>query len=69
MPDGIRVLTGSETTVNYGLLKNNLVSYLGRIIYSFADKYTLTGTLRRDHLDLVQKPNGEISLLFLVHGT
>lgn len=49
MPDGIRVLAGSKQPAINGFdTKNNLVSYLGRLIYSFDDKYTLTGTLRRD---------------------
>ncbi|RZF58327.1 SusC/RagA family TonB-linked outer membrane protein [Sphingobacterium corticibacterium] len=34
--------------VNYGAQENRLLSYIGRINYSFAEKYLFTGSLRAD---------------------
>ena len=48
---GVRVLSigDSETlTASNGLTENTLVSILGRVNYSFREKYLLTGTVRRD---------------------
>jgi TonB-linked SusC/RagA family outer membrane protein len=49
IPDGIRVLAGAKQPAVSGYdIQNNLVSYLGRMIYSYDDKYILTATFRRD---------------------
>jgi TonB-linked SusC/RagA family outer membrane protein len=49
IPDNIFVLGGAvQPAVNGYNLENNLVSYLGRVIYSYDNKYTLSATIRRD---------------------
>lgn len=49
LPDGIRVMAGGAEPSSVGLAsENNLVSYLGRAIYSYDNKYILTATFRRD---------------------
>jgi TonB-linked SusC/RagA family outer membrane protein len=49
LPDGINVMAGGEepSTVGYAS-ENKLMSYLGRAIYSYDNKYILTATFRRD---------------------
>lgn len=50
MPDGIRVLdAGSDEANSAGYEnENTLLSYLGRVIYSYDNRYILTATYRRD---------------------
>ncbi|PKB16468.1 TonB-dependent receptor [Flavobacterium sp. 5] len=49
LPDGIHVMAGGEEPSSVGYAsENNLVSYLGRAIYSYDNKYILTATFRRD---------------------
>lgn len=50
MPPGVRVLDAGtvNTAAGSNAWENSLVSYLGRITYSFDDRYILTGILRRD---------------------
>lgn len=50
LPDGISVLSaGAGATYTAGLAsENTLLSLLGRIIYSYDNRYILTGTFRRD---------------------
>lgn len=49
MPDGIFVLAGAEQPAISGYAtENKLISYLGRAIYSYDNKYILTATFRRD---------------------
>ncbi|MNQ18614.1 Vitamin B12 transporter BtuB [compost metagenome] len=49
MPDGIEVLAGAELPAVSGYAtESKLISYLGRAIYSFDNKYILTATFRRD---------------------
>ncbi|PGH39190.1 MAG: SusC/RagA family TonB-linked outer membrane protein, partial [Candidatus Nephrothrix sp. EaCA] len=50
MPDGIYVLDAGSSNVSAGsnASEHTLVSLLGRIVYSYDDRYMLTATLRRD---------------------
>ncbi|RAV28439.1 SusC/RagA family TonB-linked outer membrane protein [Sinomicrobium soli] len=50
MPPGVNVLDAGTTNIASGsnAWENSLVSYLGRLTYSFDDRYVLTGILRRD---------------------
>ncbi|MCW3788531.1 SusC/RagA family TonB-linked outer membrane protein [Plebeiibacterium sediminum] len=50
MPDGIYVLDAGTDDANSAGYENEntLLSYLGRVIYSFDNKYILTATYRRD---------------------
>lgn len=49
IPDNIYTLSGAIQPAASGYnLENNLVSYLGRVIYSYNDKYSLSATIRRD---------------------
>jgi len=50
LPDGIRSIdAGSGTSTNSGsTIESGLVSVLGRVIYSYDDKYLLTASFRRD---------------------
>ncbi|QEL03578.1 TonB-dependent receptor [Olivibacter sp. LS-1] len=50
MPRGIEVLDAGTTNTVTGsnALENTLISYFGRLIYTFDDKYTLTAIIRRD---------------------
>jgi TonB-linked SusC/RagA family outer membrane protein len=50
LPDGIEALdAGSGTSTNTGnQSQSNLVSILGRLIYSYDEKYLLTASFRRD---------------------
>lgn len=49
IPDGIYTLSGAVQPAASGYnAQNNLVSYLGRVIYSYDSKYTLSATIRRD---------------------
>ena len=49
LPDNIYTLSGAVQPAASGYnLENNLVSYLGRLIYSYDDKYSLSATIRRD---------------------
>ena len=49
IPDGIHTLSGAVQPAASGYnTENNLVSYLGRVIYSYDNKYTLSATIRRD---------------------
>lgn len=46
-----------------------LLSYLGRLNYTYDDKYLLTATFRRDASSRVKKRTaGVISRLYLLHG-
>lgn len=40
--------TGSTPNFNFDIPQNTLISYFGRLIYTFKDKYVLTGTYRTD---------------------
>lgn len=50
MPTGIYVLDAGtvNTAAGSNAWENALVSYLGRIVYSYDDRYVLTGIIRRD---------------------
>jgi TonB-dependent starch-binding outer membrane protein SusC len=50
LPDGISVIDAGAGTSSSGGNKrqNDLISYLGRVIYSFDDRYLLTASFRRD---------------------
>jgi TonB-dependent starch-binding outer membrane protein SusC len=49
IPDNIHTLSGAIQPATSGFNRqNNLVSYLGRVIYSYDSKYTLSATIRRD---------------------
>ncbi|UGU15912.1 TonB-dependent receptor [Sinomicrobium kalidii] len=50
MPPGVEVLDAGtvNTAAGSNAWENSLVSYLGRLTYSFDDRYVLTGILRRD---------------------
>ena len=50
MADGIWVLNGGsdEPTAGGTAYENTMISYLGRVIYSYANRYIFTGTFRRD---------------------
>ncbi|WP_335965737.1 TonB-dependent receptor [Galbibacter sp. PAP.153] len=50
MPPGVKVLDAGTVNAAAGsnAWENALVSYLGRLTYSFADRYILTGIIRRD---------------------
>ena len=49
LPDGIFVLAGSvQPSITGSADENKLISYLGRAIYSYDNKYILTATFRRD---------------------
>lgn len=39
---------GDQPAVSSGAEENSLVSFIGRVFYSYNDKYLLTGTVRRD---------------------
>jgi TonB-linked SusC/RagA family outer membrane protein len=59
MPVGVQVLdagylyTASGSSAN----QNVLISYLGRLVYSYDNKYVLTGTFRRDGSSRFSKKN------------
>ncbi|PJJ09718.1 iron complex outermembrane receptor protein [Flavobacterium sp. 1] len=42
------VQPGSKPNFNFDIPQNTLISYFGRLIYTFKDKYVLTGTYRTD---------------------
>jgi TonB-linked SusC/RagA family outer membrane protein len=50
MPNDIRVLNAGTTSIAAGSFatETTLLSYLGRLVYSFDDRYVLTTTFRRD---------------------
>jgi TonB-linked SusC/RagA family outer membrane protein len=50
MPPGVKVLDGGTTNIASGsnAWENALISYFGRVIYSYDDRYILTGIIRRD---------------------
>jgi TonB-linked SusC/RagA family outer membrane protein len=49
IPDNIFTLSGAVQPAASGYnLQNNLVSYLGRVIYSYDGKYTVSASIRRD---------------------
>lgn len=50
MPTGIKVLDGGTANIASGsnAWENTLISYFGRIVYSYDDKYLVTGIIRRD---------------------
>ncbi|UOG74724.1 TonB-dependent receptor [Hymenobacter tibetensis] len=50
MPGGIQVLDAGTTNIASGGFQSEsaLVSYLGRLVYSYGDRYVVTGTFRRD---------------------
>ena len=49
LPDGIFVLAGAEDPSIVGLAsESKLLSFLGRAIYSYDNKYIFTATFRRD---------------------
>ncbi len=49
--------TGQTTGNDFGPYQNNLFSLFGRIDYSFADKYLLSGTVRRDGSSVFAEEN------------
>jgi TonB-linked SusC/RagA family outer membrane protein len=50
LPDGISVIDAGAGTSSAGgnKLQSDLISYLGRVIYSFDNRYLLTASFRRD---------------------
>ncbi len=50
MPEDIKVIDAGilNTAAGSNATENALISYLGRLVYSFDDRYVLTGTIRRD---------------------
>ncbi len=50
MPPGVQVLDGGTTNIASGsnAWENALISYFGRLIYSYDDRYIVTGIIRRD---------------------
>ena len=50
MPSGVMVLDAGTTNIASGsnAWENSLISYFGRVIYSYDDRYTVTGIIRRD---------------------
>jgi TonB-linked SusC/RagA family outer membrane protein len=50
LPTGIRVLNAgiANTASGSRAWENALISYLGRVVYSYDDRYVITGILRRD---------------------
>lgn len=50
MPSGVQVLDGGTTNIASGsnAWENALISYFGRLIYSYDDRYIVTGIIRRD---------------------
>lgn len=50
MPAGVKVLDGGTTNIASGsnAYESSLISYFGRIIYSYDDRYLITGIIRRD---------------------
>ncbi|OUJ73560.1 hypothetical protein BXP70_13780 [Hymenobacter crusticola] len=50
MPTGIQVLDAGTTNIASGgyARENALLSYLGRLVYSYDNRYVVTGTFRRD---------------------
>ncbi|NJB82704.1 TonB-dependent receptor [Wenyingzhuangia aestuarii] len=50
MPEGIKVLDAGTTNIQTGsnASENVLISYFGRMMYTYDNKYVLTGILRRD---------------------
>ncbi|ALJ00950.1 SusC/RagA family TonB-linked outer membrane protein [Rufibacter tibetensis] len=42
------VIEGSTPLFEFDIPENTLISYYGRLIYTFKDKYTFTGTVRTD---------------------
>jgi len=50
MPTGIMVLNAGTTNIASGgyMRESALISYLGRLVYSYDDRYVVTGTFRRD---------------------
>ena len=50
MPPGVQVLDGGTTNIASGsnAWENALISYFARMIYSYDDRYVLTGIIRRD---------------------
>ncbi|SHG02617.1 TonB-linked outer membrane protein, SusC/RagA family [Salegentibacter echinorum] len=50
MPPGVMVLDGGTTNIASGsnAWESALISYFGRVVYSFDDKYMVTGIIRRD---------------------
>ena len=50
MPTGIAVLDAGTTNIASGgyAYESVLLSYLGRLVYAYNDRYVLTGTFRRD---------------------
>ncbi|MFD2571291.1 TonB-dependent receptor [Spirosoma soli] len=50
MPMGVEVLDAGTTNIAAGSsqLESALLSYLGRLVYSYDDRYVFTGTFRRD---------------------
>lgn len=59
MPNGIFVLDAGSSQITSGgtAYKSTLESYLGRIIYSYDDKYLVTATFRRDGSSRFSKNN------------
>ena len=59
MPPGIKVLDAGTLNIASGsnALENTLISYFGRLVYSYDDRYVLTGILRRDGSSRFGKSN------------
>lgn len=59
MPDGIYVLDAGTDEANSGgyEVENTLLSYLGRAIYSYDNRYIVTATYRRDGSSRFSKEN------------
>lgn len=48
---------GSKPNFDFDIPQNTLISYFGRLIYTFNDKYILTGTIRTDGSSRFSKNN------------
>lgn len=48
---------GSEPNFDFDIPQNTLISYFGRLIYTFNEKYILTGTIRTDGSSRFSKNN------------
>ncbi|MEN3324986.1 TonB-dependent receptor [Mariniflexile soesokkakense] len=51
------IQTGSTPNFDFDIPQNTLISYFGRLIYTFNDKYVLTGTIRTDGSSKFSKNN------------
>lgn len=59
MPTGVKVIDAGITNTASGSFANQnvLLSYLGRLVYSYENRYVITGTFRRDGSSRFSKNN------------